>query len=443
MSIGWLLAPVGLSIALGVWIFRRQAGRREMLARFRASWGQPDPQRRRDLESIGALPDPGGPLRLDDATWADLDLDALFQQLDRTLTEPGQQALHRWLRTPTDDIRTLERRSHAMRALERSAPLREDLQFRLAPLGSAPQGVFARLLRTALPSLPLHPMAYRILALASVCTLGAFACGAQYGFLLAAVAYALDAVAHYWALRRVTAALPGFVAVQELFGAAQRLVKTPLPGLESEQAAVRAQLEGLQDVCAAVATIGSARIGDEALAEYFDIFTLRQERLFCNAAPVLTVRAPALADLAFRVGELDALQALASWRSGLSWCEPELCAGAAILARGVRHPLVLNCVPNEVRLGPAVLVTGSNMSGKSTYLRAVALNALLAQVAFTCLAESWSGPPVRLMTCLRRADSVLAGRSAYLAEAQGVLDIVKSAAEEIVDAAERRELPWP
>ena len=427
MSIGWLLVPVGLSIAIGVSIFRRQASRREYLALFRASWGQPDPLRRRDLESIGALPALAGPLRIDDATWADLDLDALFQQLDRTLTEPGQQALHQWLRTPTDDVGALERRSCAMRALEQSAPLREDLQLRLVRLGSAPQGVFVRLLRTILPSLPLPAVAYRALALASFCTLGAFAYGAQYGFLLAAVAYALDAVAHYWALRHVTAALPGFVALQELLGAAQRLVEKPMPGLEPEQAAIRAQLEGVQEVAAAVATIGSARIGDEALAEYFDIFMLRQERLFCNAAPIVAVRAQALADLALRVGELDALQALASWRSGLSWCQPELGAGAAILARGVRHPLVVNCVPNDVRLSPAVLVTGSNMSGKSTYLRAVALNALLAQVTFTCLAEFWSGPPVRLMTCLRRADSVLAGRSAYLAEAQGVLDILKFA----------------
>jgi DNA mismatch repair ATPase MutS len=188
-----------------------------------------------------------------------------------------------------------------------------------------------------------------------------------------------------------------------------------------------AQLEDVQDVASAVATIGSARIGDEVLAEYFDIFTLRQERLFCNAAALVAARAHALADLALRVGELDALQALASWRSGLAWCPPELRVGTPIVARAVRHPLVTNCVPNDVRLAPAVLVTGSNMSGKSTYLRAVALNALLAQVAYACLAESWSGPPVRLMTCLRRADSVLAGRSAYLAEAQGVLDIVKSA----------------
>lgn len=143
--------------------------------------------------------------------------------------------------------------------------------------------------------------------------------------------------------------------------------------------------------------------------------------------PLLAARSRGIGVLALRVGELDALQALASWRSGLSWCAPELTAEVELVARGVRHPLVENCVPNDVRLAPSLLVTGSNMSGKSTYLRAVALNALLAQVIHTCLAESWSGPPVRLMTCLRRADSVLAGRSAYLAEAQGVLEIVKSA----------------
>jgi DNA mismatch repair ATPase MutS len=56
----------------------------------------------------------------------------------------------------------------------------------------------------------------------------------------------------------------------------------------------------------------------------------------------------------------------------------------------------------------------------------VALNALFAQTLHCCLAESWSGPAVRLMTCIRRADSVLAGRSYYLSEAQGILDIIRA-----------------
>jgi hypothetical protein len=321
--------------------------------------------RRRDFETIRALPVAAGPLRLDAATWADLDLDALFLQLDRTLTEPGQQALHAWLRAPTDDLPRLKRRSDAMRALEQSAALREDLQLRLEPLGNAPQGVFTRLLDRDLPSLQLPGFAYSALALVSLGTLGAFASSAQLGFLLAAIAYAIDTLAHYSALRQVTAALPGLMAVQELFGAAQRLVAKPLPQLEPEQGAIRAQLDRLRDLSSAVATIGPARIGDETIGEYLDIFTLRQERLFCRAAPLLAARSQPLAALALRVGELDALQALASWRSGLSWCAPELRAGAPLIARGVRHPLVEKCVPNDVRLSPSLLVTGSNMSGKS------------------------------------------------------------------------------
>lgn len=52
MSIAWLLVPAGLTIAIGFWLFRRGADRRELLARLRASWGQPNPLRRRDLDSI-------------------------------------------------------------------------------------------------------------------------------------------------------------------------------------------------------------------------------------------------------------------------------------------------------------------------------------------------------------------------------------------------------
>jgi DNA mismatch repair ATPase MutS len=189
---------------------------------------------------------------------------------------------------------------------------------------------------------------------------------------------------------------------------------------------IRALLDSLAEICAAVATFGGSRLGDETLGQYVDILTLREERLYCRAAPLLAARKADIADLILRVGELDALQSLASWQTGAQVCTPELVEGASLEARAVRHPLVEGCVPNDVRIEGGVLVTGSNMSGKSTYLRAVALNALFAQVMHACLAESWTGPPVRLMTCLRRADSVLAGRSAYLSEAQGVLEIVRA-----------------
>ena len=122
MPFGWLLLAGASCAAAGFILFRRRSGRRDLLARFRASWGQPQPLRRRDFQAIRSGPAATDRLRLDDATWDDLDMDALFVEVDRTLTEPGQQALHAWLRIPTDDVPALKRRSEAMRALERSQP---------------------------------------------------------------------------------------------------------------------------------------------------------------------------------------------------------------------------------------------------------------------------------------------------------------------------------
>jgi DNA mismatch repair ATPase MutS len=129
------------------------------------------------------------------------------------------------------------------------------------------------------------------------------------------------------------------------------------------------------------------------------------------------------------VGTLDALQAVASFRAGSrSWCEPQLVARDAPLeAVELRHPLLPDAVPNSLSLCGGALITGSNMSGKSTFLRTVGINALLAQTVFTCFAARWSGPVLRLATSLRRSDSLLAGRSYYLAEAQGILAALRAA----------------
>ena len=86
---GFFLAG-GLALVAGLLCWdqgrRHRAQRRAAL---RASWGT-EPGRRRELRP--GIPS-AGPLRLDDQAWADLDLDAVFALLDRTLTEPGQQVL--------------------------------------------------------------------------------------------------------------------------------------------------------------------------------------------------------------------------------------------------------------------------------------------------------------------------------------------------------------
>jgi len=87
-------------------------------------------------------------------------------------------------------------------------------------------------------------------------------------------------------------------------------------------------------------------------------------------------------------------------------------------------------VSNDVGIGPpgtVLLISGSNMSGKSTLLRALGLNVLLARVGGPVCADAMTCPPVRLFTSLRIQDSLADGISYFMAEALRLRDIVFAA----------------
>jgi DNA mismatch repair ATPase MutS len=131
------------------------------------------------------------------------------------------------------------------------------------------------------------------------------------------------------------------------------------------------------------------------------------------------------------IGELDALSALAAaWRDNPAWCLPEIHDTAEFAAEALGHPLIPDerRVTNDTRVGPPgtlLLVTGSNMSGKSTLLRAIGLNTVLAQAGGCTCASRLRLPPCDLQTSIRVQDSLELGLSyfmAALARLKGVVD---------------------
>ena len=129
-------------------------------------------------------------------------------------------------------------------------------------------------------------------------------------------------------------------------------------------------------------------------------------------------------------GDVDAALSVASWRAGRAdWSRPDFRSDAATIEAGdLRHPLVKDAVPNSIafRLGRGVLVTGSNMSGKSTFLRTVGVNAVLAQTIDTCLASEYRAPVFHVRSSIGRADDLLAGKSYYIAEVEALLELVRA-----------------
>lgn len=131
------------------------------------------------------------------------------------------------------------------------------------------------------------------------------------------------------------------------------------------------------------------------------------------------------------LGELDALSLLATiQRDNPGWAVPTFVDSAEIGAEQIAHPLIADTrrVANDISIGPPgtfVLITGSNMSGKSTLLRSIGLNIVLAHAGGCVCAARMSLPESDLQTSIRVQDSLERGLSyfmAALARLKGVVD---------------------
>ncbi len=104
-----------------------------------------------------------------------------------------------------------------------------------------------------------------------------------------------------------------------------------------------------------------------------------------------------------------------------------------LLAKHMAHPLLAEniAVANDVAIGPRgrfLFVTGSNMSGKSTLLRAIGTNAVLAQAGASVCAQTFVIPPLRIASCMRVEDSLAHGVSFFMAELlrlKSVIDLIE------------------
>jgi DNA mismatch repair ATPase MutS len=169
-----------------------------------------------------------------------------------------------------------------------------------------------------------------------------------------------------------------------------------------------------------------------ALWEYLNLLFLLDVNALYFAAGELRRHGAALRAVIAAVGDIDAAISVASYRAGCNlWTRPhfhEIAAPAVF--EEIRHPLIEDAVPNSIVLGPphGVLVTGSNMSGKSTFLRTIGVNAVLAQTINTCLAARYEAPIFDVRTCIGKADDFTAGKSYYLVEIEAVLALVRASA---------------
>ena len=152
-----------------------------------------------------------------------------------------------------------------------------------------------------------------------------------------------------------------------------------------------------------------------------------EARVFSTLARDLALGAAPMLETARAVGEFDAIAAIAEVARRSGYVRPQINLGRKISIRGGRHPVLEagmragEFVPNDLEIDPderqLMLITGPNMAGKSTYLRQVALIAIMAQIgSFVPATEATLGLTDRVLTRIGARDDLRRGESTFMVE---------------------------
>ncbi len=125
------------------------------------------------------------------------------------------------------------------------------------------------------------------------------------------------------------------------------------------------------------------------------------------------------------LGEIDAAVCALSFRKSLpGFCVPSFQDKSSIAFEGLYHPLLAEPVCNDGEIARHSIVTGSNASGKSTFIKALAINGILAQTIHTCCANRFAARPALVMTSMAVRDDITEGESYFITELKSLKRIL-------------------
>lgn len=441
----WILIFFILGIWLlvcGMMLYYNRKNRMLFLQQIRQQWGKAldtfytaDQMAR--LSVYGTRKMKEEPFFIDDITWKDLDLERLFWRMNHTVSGPGEEYLLYLLRTPRLEEDRIWERDRLICFFAQNEEKRAALQVILAQAKKSR----VRFIGEALESLEdaefISKNKHRILcaaAVAALLTLLAWPAGGFFFFLAVACVNTAD----YYAGRDrkvVDVYLNGFQSVLQMLGVAKKvetLAWEEIEGYVGRLHEARANLRAFQRTSRWLSGKNGVSGSLEAIVTdwirmIFHVDLIHYNRMLRE----IQRHREDVEQLMDGLGELDCAIAAASFREMLPvWCKPVFRAEEGIQAKELYHPLIEKPVSNSFCLDAGMLLTGSNASGKSTFLRNVAVNAILAQTIATCTASSYQAPLSRILTSMALTDNLQGGESYFMVEIRSLKRILDAAEQE-------------
>ncbi|HBH69952.1 MAG TPA: hypothetical protein DDX59_00490 [Lachnospiraceae bacterium] len=383
-------------------------------------------------------PVPGG---IDDITWNDLELSLVLQRIDTTRSSAGEEYLYYALRT-AKRLSAREREVLDYLTGSASSSERSKLQFLLSKLGDTGHYSlydYLEKLKDAPRRGPLRDLPAILFPFAGVAFMFV---NVPAGVLCLLLSFLFGTVTYF---RDKAEILPYITCLQYILRLSSCGERLSAAGKTSECLQLQAMAAEIGQAAAPLASLrrgsfllmspaGAAGPADFVL-DYLRILFHLDLIKFSSLMRGILGHEGDIDRLITLTGRLDMLISTASFRKSLPyWCHPDFSgedgAGSVFLdVRELYHPLLSKAVPNDLQTDRNILLTGSNASGKSTFLKAAAICALLGQALDTCPAASYRASEYTIMTSMALRDSIQNGQSYFIAEIQSLKRIQDAAKE--------------
>ena len=437
-------------VVFGVLGMRNEAvSRKEFLAKMRSSFGKM-PSKKYTVDSFEHIPkyfeNHPTPKAIDEITWNDLDLDQVYARINYCRSAAGEEVLYHLLHSPDIAFESGNEKEY-----------RDNLEEKICFFGTHEEerlkcqllfeemrqitkySVYDHL--TTLKAHEAHTNLIHILMLAAI-IISAFGCFFMFNpfFVITIGLVAVNVLSYYRSKNDVAPYLATFSYVLRLTSGAEdlkNLLKT-----DSFKCLFTKEIDGLEECIHTmkpftrgaflVMSQSSAASGNplDLLFDYLKIVTHIDLIKFNSMYRQLSNQASTVDKLITLTGMTEVAVSIACLRAslGVSWCVPEFTTNTKLEIKDGYHPLLQSPVKDSITCEKNVLITGSNASGKSTFLKMCAINAIMAQTFNTVFAAKYSAPYYDIYSSMALSDDIRGGDSYYIVEIKSLKRILDAAA---------------
>lgn len=370
---------------------------------------------------------------VDDITWNDLSMDEVFKSMNGTYSAAGEEYLYYLLRTPCVDEEELLRREKIISWFSEHEKERVAYQFIYSKLGNSGKfSVYDYL--DYLDDLGERSNFRHYLAVICILlSIGLIFVNVPLGLLALVLVLIINNLTYFKIKEQIDPYVTSFAYIFRLLYTIDAIKKYPVDILEEEMKELlycRRLMTGFKAGSSLVMSAGRMSGSGNPLEIFVDFLRMGFHLDLIKFNQMLYEVRKHLTEIDRMItllGRIEAMIVIGAYRKGKDHCVPEFTGALQIQAEGMYHPLIGQPVRNDIDTGKSVLITGSNASGKSTFLKTVAINAILAQTIHTCPAKSYKAPMFYICSSMALRDDVQGGDSYYMVEIKAlkrILDVL-------------------